>query len=65
LEGKPVHLSCYRKLKAQEIKFSKGTQQDFEAAAKELNPNLSDREAKELFEKLVDEGTIAMDSEGL
>jgi hypothetical protein len=64
LEGRPIHLSCYQKLKAQEINFSKGTQQDFKAITKVQNPNLSDQEAEELFEKLVDEGAIAMDPEG-
>jgi predicted DsbA family dithiol-disulfide isomerase len=32
--------------------------------AKAQNPNLSDQEAEKLFEKLVDEGQIAMDQEG-
>jgi hypothetical protein len=45
-------------------KFSRGTQQDFEALAKQLDPNLTKSEADHLFEKLVDEGAIAMDPEG-
>jgi len=45
-------------------KFSRGTQQDFEALAKQLDPRLTKLEADHLFEKLVDEGSIAMDPEG-
>ena len=65
LEGRPVHLNCLKKLKAQEISFLKGTQQDFTSITRAQNPNLSDEEAEKLFEKLVDEGQIAMDQEGL
>ena len=49
------------KLKEQ---FLSGTQQDFENTAKQLDPNLTQSEAGKLFEKLVDEGVIAMDPEG-
>ncbi|HDQ05966.1 MAG TPA: hypothetical protein ENN36_04495 [Candidatus Bathyarchaeota archaeon] len=45
-------------------KFSWGTQQDFEKIAKQLDPNLSQSEAESLFEKLVDQGHIAMDPQG-
>jgi len=45
-------------------KFSWGTQQDFETLAKQFDPSLADSEAESLFEKLVDEGAIAMDPEG-
>jgi hypothetical protein len=45
-------------------KFSWGTQQDFEKTAKQLDPNLTQSEAENLFEKLVDQGHIAMDPNG-
>jgi len=45
-------------------KFSWGTQQDFEVLAMQLDPSLTRSEAENLFEKLVDEGSIAMDPEG-
>jgi len=45
-------------------KFAYGTQQDFEKIAKQLDPNLTQSEAENLFEKLVDEGHIAMDPAG-
>ena len=44
--------------------FSRGTQQDFENIAKQLNPNLTRSEAENLFEKLVDGGQISMDPAG-
>ena len=44
--------------------FSNGTQQDFEKIAKQLDPNLTQSESERLFEKLVDQGDIAMDPEG-
>jgi hypothetical protein len=44
--------------------FSIGTQQDFENIAKQLDPDLTSSEAENLFEKLVDEGQIAMDPAG-
>ncbi len=55
-------LSCLEaKLKE---KFSWGTQKDFETLVRQLEPNLADTEAESFFEKLVDEGAIAIDPEG-
>jgi len=45
-------------------KFLFGTQQDFENLAKQLDPNITQSETESLFEKLVDEGKLAMDPEG-
>ena len=45
-------------------KFSWGTQQDFEALARQLDPSLTESEAGNLFERLVDDGSIARDPEG-
>jgi len=46
------------------MNFLWGTQQDFEKIAKQLDPNLTQSEAENLFEKLVDQGHIAMDPAG-
>jgi hypothetical protein len=45
-------------------KFSWGTQQDFEALAKQVDPSLTESEAGALFKRLVDEGSIARGPEG-
>ena len=44
--------------------FSSGTQQDFEKIAKQLDPKLTEPESERLFQKLVDQGDLAMDPEG-
>lgn len=45
-------------------KFSWGTQQEFEALAKQVDPSLTKSEAGALFKRLVDGGAIARDPEG-
>jgi len=45
-------------------KFVWGTEQDFEALAIELDPNLAESEAETLFWRLVDTGAIARDPDG-
>jgi hypothetical protein len=45
-------------------KFSRGTQEDFEKITKEIDPEITQIEAEKIFEKLVDQGNIAMDPEG-
>ena len=48
-------------LKAQ---FAGGTEQDFEALARQLDPTLAESEAQTLFRRLVDTGAIARDPDG-
>jgi hypothetical protein len=45
-------------------KFTWGTEQDFEALARELDPELTKPEAENLFWRLVDDSAIARDPEG-